>query len=206
MLKTKGCLMHKRLVLKSVVLTMAAGIALSFSIMPCFAENITITTYYPAPYGVYKELTTTSNTYLATEGGSVNIGTTEPSSNLKLDVEGKTGATEYCDENAGNCFSSQSVRDHIHPLVHTKKRFSSSGTWVKPESVTSVSIEMAGAGGGSGAGGWQNRLSGAGGGGAMIEGQITLPIAETSYSITVGQGGAGGSSHRQGGGWRSLKI
>ncbi|MDI6603377.1 MAG: hypothetical protein QME57_04735, partial [Patescibacteria group bacterium] len=36
--------------------------------------------------------------------GNVGIGTTEPSSGLKLDVEGKVGATEYCDENGNNCY------------------------------------------------------------------------------------------------------
>jgi hypothetical protein len=43
-----------------------------------FAENITITTYYPSPYGSYNELTTTGNTYLATSSGYVGIGTTNP--------------------------------------------------------------------------------------------------------------------------------
>ena len=42
-------------------------------------ESLTLETYYPAPYGSYAELTTTSNTYLATEGGNVGIGTTSPS-------------------------------------------------------------------------------------------------------------------------------
>jgi hypothetical protein len=42
-------------------------------------EKFTITTYYPSPYGSYKELTTTGDTYLATGGsGNVGIGTTAP--------------------------------------------------------------------------------------------------------------------------------
>ena len=49
-------------------------------------ESVTITTYYPSPYGSYNELTTASNTYLATGGGNVGIGTTGP--NTKLDVRG----------------------------------------------------------------------------------------------------------------------
>ncbi len=53
-------------------------------IHPLFAdESITITTYYPSPYGVYKELTTTSNAYLATTGGYVGIGTTVPTVQLE---------------------------------------------------------------------------------------------------------------------------
>jgi len=50
------------------------------------AEDITLTTYYPAPYGAYNELTTTGNTFLSTATGSVGIGVSDPKS--KLDVEG----------------------------------------------------------------------------------------------------------------------
>jgi hypothetical protein len=35
--------------------------------------------------------------------GQVGIGTANPSSDLKLDVEGKVGATQYCDSNGSNC-------------------------------------------------------------------------------------------------------
>ena len=53
------------------------------------AEEITLTTYYPAPYGAYEELTTTGNTYLATDSGSVGIGTTGPGSGkLAVNVDG----------------------------------------------------------------------------------------------------------------------
>jgi hypothetical protein len=48
------------------------------------AEEITLTTYYPAPYGAYNELTTTGNTYLATISGKVGIGTTAPQEELHL--------------------------------------------------------------------------------------------------------------------------
>ena len=61
---------------------------------PCFAqttETIQIDTYYPAPYGSYAELTTTSNTYLATEGGNVGIGTTAPGSAKLAVIGGNVG-------------------------------------------------------------------------------------------------------------------
>lgn len=52
-------------------------------------ESITITTYYPSPFGSYNELTTTGNTYLATSSGNVGIGTASPV--RKLAVVGDTG-------------------------------------------------------------------------------------------------------------------
>ncbi|MCX5692974.1 MAG: hypothetical protein NTX47_04740 [Candidatus Omnitrophica bacterium] len=57
------------------------------------AEDITLTTYYPAPYGAYDELTTTGDTYLATTSGNVGIGATSASN--KLDVTGTVNATAY---------------------------------------------------------------------------------------------------------------
>ncbi len=51
------------------------------------AEDITLTTYYPAPYGAYDELTTTGNTYLATTSGNVGIGTIAPGA-YRLNVNG----------------------------------------------------------------------------------------------------------------------
>ena len=42
------------------------------------AEDLTISTCYPSPRGVYQELRTTDNAFLATQGGAVGIGTTGP--------------------------------------------------------------------------------------------------------------------------------
>nr|MBU1328286.1 hypothetical protein [Candidatus Omnitrophota bacterium] len=58
------------------------------------AEDITLTTYYPAPYGAYDELTTTGDTYLATTSGNVGIGTATPGT-YKLKVAGTIDATAY---------------------------------------------------------------------------------------------------------------
>ena len=50
-----------------------------------YAEELTITTYYPSPHGSYNELTTTGNTYLAINVGSrVGIGMTDPKSVLQV--------------------------------------------------------------------------------------------------------------------------
>lgn len=50
------------------------------------SESVSLTTYYPAPSGVYSQLITTGNTYLARDGGAVGVGTTAPGG--KLDVAG----------------------------------------------------------------------------------------------------------------------
>ena len=52
-----------------------------------FADEVTITTYYPAPYGVYKEFKTTGDTSLATDSGSVGIGTDSPDGVLGVNGE-----------------------------------------------------------------------------------------------------------------------
>ncbi|MFA5388703.1 MAG: hypothetical protein WC312_02985 [Candidatus Omnitrophota bacterium] len=70
-----------------------AVLALGATLM---AEEITLTTYYPAPYGAYDELTTTGNTYLATtSGNAVGIGTTTVTANMALDVAGTINAEAY---------------------------------------------------------------------------------------------------------------
>lgn len=73
--------------LKFIVTFIFGFLSLSFA-----DENITITTYYPSPYGVYNELTTKSNAYLATDEGSVGIGNTSPA--YKLDVGGIIAVTQ----------------------------------------------------------------------------------------------------------------
>jgi len=109
-------------------------LALSFilSITAFSQETLTLTTYYPAPFGIYQRLVTnalgvgdtntsggidsgdapdpaadpnqTGDVWIA---GEMGIGTTQPSSggeqDLKLDVEGAVGAQYYCDEDGNNC-------------------------------------------------------------------------------------------------------
>ena len=43
-----------------------------------FADDITLTTTYPSPRGVYKELRATNNVFLATLAGAVSIGAAGP--------------------------------------------------------------------------------------------------------------------------------
>lgn len=47
-------------------------------------EQLTLTTYYPSPYGVYEELRSTQNTYLSYAGGNTCIGSTSCSAKLTV--------------------------------------------------------------------------------------------------------------------------
>ncbi len=64
------------------------------------SETLTITTYYPAPYGGYVRLLTTDTTILARDGGAVGIGTSSP--NAELNVK---GTSNFSRDNAGECCS-----------------------------------------------------------------------------------------------------
>lgn len=65
---------------------LAAAIILIVSARELATESVTMTTYYPAPSGVYNQLMTTKNAYLARDSGQVGIGTTNPTA--QLDVAG----------------------------------------------------------------------------------------------------------------------
>src|SRR3989338_251880 len=110
---------------------------------PCFAqttETIQIDTYYPAPYGSYAELTTTSNTYLATEGGNVGIGTTAPSTTLQVIGNVRIGdsTTGYTLPTADGATNQVMQTDGSGTVTWNnsgasrKKRFTSSDTFTVP--------------------------------------------------------------------------
>ena len=61
-----------------------AGLIIGFA----WAETITLSTYYPAPYGVYKEFETKGKTDLAVDESGVGVGQAWPSDGEKLDVAG----------------------------------------------------------------------------------------------------------------------
>ncbi|MFC1522066.1 hypothetical protein ACFL6Y_06620 [Elusimicrobiota bacterium] len=80
--------MKKRPIYLHEVIYFSAFIALIYG-FTLVAEKLTITSYYPSPYGAYKELRSTGNSYFATTSGSqVGIGTTAPGANTKLDIAG----------------------------------------------------------------------------------------------------------------------
>lgn len=65
---------------------MVAGLLLG-TMTYAIAEDVTLTTYYPSPRGVYEELRSNKNTYLAIQAGN-NVGIGDTSASEKLDVNG----------------------------------------------------------------------------------------------------------------------
>ena len=60
-------------------MTSAAAVAIMLCAVPELdSESVTLSTYYPAPSGVYTNMITTGNTFLARDGGNVGVGTTAP--------------------------------------------------------------------------------------------------------------------------------
>lgn len=61
-----------------------AALALLVGLSEAAGESIHLTTYYPAPSGVYNQMITTNNTWLARDGGRVGIGTPNPQAKLHI--------------------------------------------------------------------------------------------------------------------------
>lgn len=82
---------------------LAAVLSVALAAAPASAEQLTVSTSYPSPVGVYKYLVTTggtagdpANTVLARTAGSVGIGVAAPGAATKLQVAGRglfTGGT-----------------------------------------------------------------------------------------------------------------
>ena len=69
---------------------MILAVAMSFAAYAAYAESVTVSTFYPSPFGSYQSLTTTGVTNLATGAvGNVVIGTSGAGVS-KLDVTGNT--------------------------------------------------------------------------------------------------------------------
>ncbi len=65
------------------------GVMLFASASELASENVTLTTYYPAPSGVYTLLIATSNSFMARDSGYLDVGTNAPPpAGIKLSVAG----------------------------------------------------------------------------------------------------------------------
>lgn len=59
------------------------------------SETLTLTTYYPSPYGGYARLLTTDQTILARDGGRVGVGNSSPGAKLDVTANSTTWGGWY---------------------------------------------------------------------------------------------------------------
>ncbi|MEA3306781.1 MAG: hypothetical protein U9Q34_03250 [Elusimicrobiota bacterium] len=87
---------NEKILIIQFQLTRFKVLAILTALFICFhpkllgSEQLTLTTYYPSPYGGYAKLLTTKDTVLARDGGGVGVGYSNPGS-AKLAVNGRVG-------------------------------------------------------------------------------------------------------------------
>ena len=70
-------------------ITASAAAAMMLCAVPELdSESVTLSTYYPAPSGVYTNMITTGQTTLARDGSSVTVGSSSTGSTVKLTLNG----------------------------------------------------------------------------------------------------------------------
>ena len=76
-------------------------------------------------------------------------------------------------------------------LPHGKTRYTTSGTWTAPAGVTTAWLTGCGPGGGGAGGNSATVGGGGGGGGQSVIAEAVTVVPGTSYTVTIGTGGAG---------------
>ena len=122
--------MYKKVILGNLVLVGVMGLVFDFGVLSSFAqeegETITVTTYYPAPYGVYKEMRAKR---VAIGGGYVDpskhcwLGGLCPSPDIS------DGADLVVEGNVGIGMVSPSYKLHINGQA--KFDSSNAGFWIE---------------------------------------------------------------------------
>jgi hypothetical protein len=121
---------HFRINIPSIIVITVIFVLAAYSLIVA-EETLTVTTYYPSPYGSYynltsTELTTTGNTTLASVSGSVILGNVAPGT-AKLAVNGTVlidagGTTNQVvcwksDKTLGTCIISNSTGKCTDPCI-----------------------------------------------------------------------------------------
>jgi len=102
--------MHSKNLKKALVKRATESVGILLTLLLVFSAIVYAITWVPggppqaAPGAGNVELSWTNDgTNVYRVGGNVGIGDATPDAGLKLDVEGRIGATEYCDEDGNNC-------------------------------------------------------------------------------------------------------
>ncbi|MBI4056533.1 MAG: hypothetical protein HY399_03190 [Elusimicrobia bacterium] len=154
-------------------------------------EQLTMTTYYPAPYGVYNTIITTGQTTLARDSGTLVIGNGTPASpraNLLQIQDGNQAAGKVLTALDAN--GTASWQTSPGGGFQNMRVYDTPGSYTWPPggvTATKVMVEVWGGGGGGYSG---DKQSSSGGGGGYGKGIFDL--TSPPYTITVGAGGAGG--------------
>lgn len=129
---------------KTEYLVFGVGVLISFVFSLMFSwstqasdESLTLETYYPAPYGIYSELTATGKTLLATERDNVGIGTTSPNAKAKLHIDkGLIYADGKCGDASSDCSDATGFRNHVR-----LKNYSPAPTWDTDWEYSRIDVE-----------------------------------------------------------------
>ncbi len=93
-----------------------AAFVLAVSAVELGSESLTLQAYFPSPLGIYNQLTTTADSTLARDAGTVTIGGT-PTNAVKLNVIGSMQMTDAQVQGMGGLSLSQ-----LRPIVCSAKR------------------------------------------------------------------------------------
>lgn len=158
--------------------------------------GITATDHHPAPAaGPDADIT------IDTAGAAGTASTFARSGHgHKITTYSSTPAHESVSGSAGTSTTAPARGDHSHPRTAPIRRvYSSSTSWSKPANLSHIEVEVQGGGGGGGgaANAAANEAavaSGGGGGGYAKKLLLATDLTASTYTVTVGTYGSGGSA------------
>ncbi len=160
-------------------------------------DTLTISTYYPSPYGVYKTLRLYPNHTNAPASSCTRQG--------EMYFNDEDNKIYTCNKTGTETYAWQAASGSAAGSIYQQK---GAGTfnWTVPSGISTVYVTCvgAGAGGGGGGGAWglNGGAGGGGGGGGGGTTQFMYPIivdGGTTYTVSVGAGGTGGTGGYQAG-------
>lgn len=129
----------------AVLRTAVAAVLLTVAAPELGSESVTLSTYYPAPSGVYANMITTGQTLVARDGGNVGIGLGGSAPSYKLHVNGTTyanGAILAAQNNYMNVGTAYLSSGGNYMHLANKTYYNGSG-WTFPNGGNGALLQMA---------------------------------------------------------------